>query len=369
MIEKRDLFEARQNGYRNFRIPCLVVTKKNVVLAATEARPGNGGDYEQIDILMRRSTDGGKTFAPAVKIVDHSDYGDGPINNFVMISDQESGRVMAVFCHNYARVFMMHSDDDGVSFCKPVEMTSVFDRFHDEYPWRVCATGPGHGLQLRTGRMIIPVWLSDGSGSDQGGHLAHRPSVISLIYSDDHGDTWQRGPIVCRHGNVINGVTVVNPSETITVELSDGSVMINIRSESALHRRLVAISPDGISTWRIRGFDTALQDPVCMASILRYSWPAGDQPGRLLFANPDPINQTETPCFDRERLTVKMSLDDGDTWPISKVLEESYAGYSDLALLPDGTVLCFYECGCIDHKYDSRSLRLARFDIHFIQER
>jgi sialidase-1 len=369
MIEKQDLFEARQDGYWNYRIPCIAVTKRNVVLVATEARPGNGGDYDFIDVLMRRSTDGGKTFAPAVKLVDHITYGNGPVNNFVMIPDQMTGRVIALFCHDYARVFTMHSDDDGASFSKPVEITTVFECFRAEYPWQVCATGPGHGLQLRNGRMIIPVWLSDAGGSGQGAHRAHRPSIVTLIYSDDHGDSWQRGSIVCRHDDVANGGTIVNPSETIAVELSDGSVMFNIRSESTIHRRLVAISPDGVSGWQIRGFDDALQDPVCMASILHHEWATGDHSGRILFANPDPLNLTPAPCVDRRRLTVKMSLDDGTTWPLNKVLEEGPAGYSDLACLPDGTVLCFYECGALTHMCDTRFLRLARFDKKFIQER
>lgn len=82
-----------------------------------------------------------------------------------MIPDSDSGRVVAVFCHDYARVFTMHTDDDCLGWSQPVEITEVFGQFHSEYPWRVCATGPGHGTQLHNGRMIVPVWLSDGSGS------------------------------------------------------------------------------------------------------------------------------------------------------------------------------------------------------------
>ncbi len=366
MIEQQDLFEARKNGYWNYRIPCVVVTKRNVVLVTTEARPGHGGDYDAIDVLMRRSVDGGQTFFDAVKLIDHTTYGAGPAGNFVMVPDQKTGRLVVVFCHDYSRVFTMHSDDDGGSFSTPVEMTPVFERFREEYPWQVCATGPGHGLQLRNGRMIIPVWLSDAGGTGQGKHRAHRPSVVTLIYSDDHGGTWQRGPIICRHEEAVNGGPVVNPSETVAVELADGRVMFNIRSESAIHRRLVAVSPDGVSDWRLSGFDEALQEPVCMGSIVRHAWPASGQPGRILFANPDPINQSTNPCFDRKRLTLKLSQDEGQTWPVVKVLEEDFAGYSDLACLQDGTVLCFYECGCVDHMCDPRSLRLARFDKEFI---
>jgi sialidase-1 len=368
-IETQNLFEARQNGYWIYRIPGLAVTKNNVVLATTEARPGVGGDYDFNDVLMRRSTDAGRSFGPVIKLVDHATYGDGPASNFVMIPDRESGRVAAVFCHDYARVFALHSDNDGASFSGPVEITPVVEQFRSDYPWRVCATGPGHGLQLRNGRMIVPVWLSDGSGSEMGKHRGHRPSIVASIHSDDHGKTWQRGDIVCRHGDVVDGVTLVNPSETVAVELKDGRVMFNMRSESKIHRRLVAASPDGSSNWSLRGFDDALLEPVCMASLLRLDWPAGDQSGRLVFANPDTLDQTmSTWALDRKRLAVKMSLDDGRTWPVSRVLEEGPAGYSDLARLADGTILCLYECGMFASMCDSRYLRLARFDDAFIKD-
>lgn len=368
MLDKQDLFAARQNGYWTCRIPGLAVTRNNVVLATAEARPGQGGDYDFNDILLRRSTDGGTTFGPIVKLVNHTTYGDGPASNFVMIPERDSGRIVALFCHDYARAFTMHSDDDGATWSSPVEITGVFERFRRDYPWRVCATGPGHGLQLRNGRMIVPVWLSDGSGTEMGKHRGHRPSLVTLVYSDDGGITWERGAIVCRHGEEVAGVTVVNPSETIAVELTDGRVMFNVRSESAIHRRLVMTSRDGVSQWCEPRWDSALLEPICMASLARFDWPTGGQPGRLLFANPDNLEQTMSQhAFDRKRLTVKLSTDDGATWLYSQVIEEGPSGYSDLVVRPDGTILCLYECGAGGHMYDTGCLRLARFGLEWIE--
>src|SRR5205085_9288086 len=114
------------------------------------------------------------------------------------------------------------------------EMTGTFEKFHPEYDWKVVATGPAHGIQRRGGRLIVRVWLSTGTG----GH-AHRPSVTAVIYSDDSGRTWQRGDIA-----VPNTEEWIFPNETVAVELADGRVMLNVRSQSHAHRRLVTVSPD-----------------------------------------------------------------------------------------------------------------------------
>ncbi|MFO7870351.1 MAG: sialidase family protein [Kiritimatiellia bacterium] len=373
MLHKQDLFEARTHGYKTFRIPGIAVTKNNVVLATCEARPGGGGDYDFNDILIRRSTDGGETFDPFVKQVDHTTYGPGPVSNFVMIPDWKTGRVHVVFCHDYERVFHMFSDDDGATFSDPVEITTTFELFREEYSWRVCATGPGHGLQLRDGRLLVPVWLSDSSANDFGpGHRGHRPSIVASVYSDDNGTTWRRGGIVCGNGDTVEGSTVVNPSETVAVELENGSVLFNMRSESMNNRRLVAVSPDGATDWQIRGFDPVVNEPVCMGSLIRHSWSGEGAPGQIVFANPDTLDKEmrrvidpelkrQSHC-DRKNLTVRVSEDECQSWVLSRVIEPGPAGYSDLAVLQDGTILCLYECDIVERIHDDRYLRLARFN-------
>jgi sialidase-1 len=370
-MEKQDLFIARAGGYHICRIPGLCVTPGGAVLATVEARRGRGGDYDDNDVLLRRSTDGGHTWAPARLLVPNAAYGPGPVSNFVMIADAGTRQTQVLFCHDYARVFAMQSDDDGESWSEPREVTAVFEACRGVYPWRVCATGPGHGTQLRSGRLIVPVWLSDGSGTEFGpGRRGHRPSVVTLVYSDDHGQTWRMGDIVCRHGDSVQGCAVMNPSETVMVEREDGSVLFNLRTESERHRRLTALSADGVTRWRDFRWDDALLEPICMGALTRLNWPAGAEPGRLLFANPDTLEKTgPRQSSPRKRVTVKLSEDGGRTWCASRLLEDGPSGYSDLAVLPDGAILCLYECGGIEHMYDTRAVTLARFGLSWIRQR
>src|SRR5690606_2417715 len=132
-------------------------------------------------------------------------------NNPVLIADRD-GTVHMLFCLEYERVFYQRSGDDGVTWSSPVEITACFDAFKKDYAWKVLATGPNHGIQLKNGRLVVPVWLSTGEGGN-----AHRPSVTATVFSDDGGRTWQAGEIAVPCTD-----TWINPNETVAVELVDG---------------------------------------------------------------------------------------------------------------------------------------------------
>lgn len=377
LLEKIDLFEAGKDGYALYRIPGIVVTTEGTVLAYCEARRTGKSDWDTIDIMLRRSTDGGRTWSERVKIADVpgpktknpvalaqklADPDDVTYNNPVAFVDR-NGAVHMLFCLEYSRCFYLRSDDDGRSWSKPVEITEAFQAFKSDYDWRVLATGPGHGIQLRSGRLLVPVWLSTGTG----GH-AHRPSVTATIYSDDHGRTWHRGEIA-----VPDTDEWIFPNETVAVELADGRVMLNVRSESKRHRRLVTVSPDGATDWSTPQFDDALLEPICMASILRYSARPQDDKNRILFANPHNLEradgkQVAGKSRDRRNLSIKLSYDEGQTWPVNKVLEPGRSAYSDLALLPDGTMLCYYERSGRDQSGNYKRLTVARFNLEWLTE-
>lgn len=346
-IEKHDLFIAEEGGYKIYHIPGIVVTAKGTVLAWCEARL-KGGDWDDISILLRRSSDDGRTWSEPKRIVDvpgpktknpvalrmkQIDPKDVTYNNPVLIADRD-GTVHMVFCLEYMRCFYQRSTDDGVSWSTPVEITQTFEKFRAAYDWKVLATGPNHSIQVKTGRLVVPVWLSTGTGGN-----AHRPSVTATIYSDDQGKTWLVGDIA-----VPCTEEWINPNETVAVELNDGRVMLNVRSESKAHRRLITTSPDGATNWSAPKFDDALLEPICMGGIVRYDF--GGQNG-ILFSNPHNLDKekgTAEPgkSRDRKNVSVKFSRDEAQTWPVNKLIENGPSMYSDLAVTPSGTILCFY---------------------------
>ncbi len=371
-LEKQDLFTVGEDpNYNLYHIPGIVVTAKGSVLAWCEARKG-GGDWSDIRILLRRSTDDGKTwsapqsiaevegpkrknpFSTGLKGVDptHVTY-----NNPVLIAGRD-GTVHMLFCLEYERAFYQRSEDDGLTWSAPTEITASFEAFKRDYDWKVLATGPNHSIQLKSGRLVVPVWLSTGTGGN-----AHRPSVTATIVSDDDGKTWQAGEIA-----VPNTEEWINPNETVAVELKDGSVMLNVRSESKAHRRLVVTSPDGATNWSTPRFDEALLEPICMGGLVRYEH-GGES--LLLFSNPHNLEGGREgepePGKSRARknVSVKLSRDEGRTWAVNKLLEDGPSAYSDIAVTKSGTILCFYGAGS-KLSFAGSALRLARFNLEWL---
>ena len=373
-IDKADLFKAGE-GYKLYHIPGIVVTSKGTVLAWCEARK-KGGDWDDIHVLLRRSTDDGKTWSEPKSIADvpgpktknpfslrvgNVDPKDVTYNNPVLIADG-AGTIHMLFCLEYMRCFYQHSDDDGVSWSVPVEITSAFEGFRATYDWKVLATGPDHGIQLKNGRLVVPVWLSTGIGGN-----AHRPSVTATVFSDDQGKTWHAGEVA-----VPCTKEWINPNETVAIELADGSVMLNVRSESKANRRLVTISKDGATGWSTPKFDDALSEPICMGSIVRFSLAKDGGKNRILFSNPDNLTRAdgkEEPGKNRDRknVSVKLSYDEGQTWSVTKPVETGWSAYSDLAVTKSGTILCFYGRG-EKAGFAGDRLTVARFNLEWLTD-
>ena len=348
---RQELFRSGADGYAHYRIPGLIVTAKGSLLAYAEARKTLRGDWGTIDIVLRRSTDGGRTWSP-MKVIAQVDgpktknpvamaqnlasSEDVTYNNPVAIADRQSGVVHFLFCLEYMRAFYLRSDDDGQSFSPAREITSTFDQFKKDYDWKVLATGPGHGIQLRNGRLLVPVWLSLGTG----GH-AHRPSVTATIYSDDGGKTWHRSEIA-----VPNTTEFINPNETAAAQLTDGTVLLNVRTESKPNRRVLVTSRDGATGWAKPVFEDSLVEPICFGSMLSLS------KKRLLYIGPDSLSRQSGKAEpgtsrDRRNLTIHFSNNDGKSWQGKRVVEPGWSGYSDISA-SGKTIHVLFEMGVKD---------------------
>lgn len=354
--QQTDVFVSGKDGYHTYRIPSAIVTTKGTLLLFCEGRKASRSDTGDIDLLLKRSTDGGRTFRNQQIVWD-----DGPntCGNPCPVVDEDTGRIWLLMTHNPGNtgehdicagkgegtrtVWITHSDDDGESWARPVEMT----RDVKAPQWRWYATGPGVGIQLKhgqyKGRLVIPCDYTEMRDDTfvAGSHV---------IYSDDHGKTWQRG-----------GAVTDMTNECQVIERSDGSLLLNMRwwQSAKTQCRLTAISTDGGITWSKAMRDEALISPACQASLIRLN-PSGDEDRPIvLFSNPAHISQ-------RIMMTVRLSLDEGRTWPTAKVLWEGATAYSCLTGLKDGMVGCLYERGD-GHPYEK--ITFARLDLDWLMDR
>jgi sialidase-1 len=336
-LTETTVFTAGEGGYHTYRIPALIVTKGGTLLAMCEGRKTGRGDHGDLDLVQKRSTDGGKTWGPLELIYEEGGTAKVTIGNPCPIVDQATGVLWLPYTRDNDQVFMMSSSDDGKTWSKPREITA--DVKQKDWSWY--ATGPGNGIQLTrgkyAGRLVIPcdhrvggVAKDDKSNWDSAGR-SH------VIYSDDRGATWKLG-----------GAAGFGTNECAVVERTDGSLLLNSRSYRGKACRAISVSTDGGATWQPTQDEPALVESVCQASMIRG---AGDA---LLFCNP------ATPR-GRHHLTVRLSLDDGKTWPHSRLLCEGSSAYSSLALLPSGEIGVLYE------RDDYKTLTLARFSQDWIK--
>jgi sialidase-1 len=359
VFEQTNLFEVGQEGYLSYRIPCLVVTRGGALLAFTSARRA-ASDWADIDLMLRRSTDGGKTWEPRRIVTPAKKDGKATMDNPVAIVDRQSGAIHFLFQTDYARLYYQRSDDEGKTFSAPVEITSAVEGVRAKYRWTVMAPGPGHALQLQNGRLVVPVWYSNG-----GGH-AHRPSVVGVIYSDDYGKTWQAGELV--------PPMLLNASESAAVQLADGRVALFMRNEEPAYRHAVSFSADGATRWTTPVLHPELYTPISFATVVRLTGPdAADGKTRLLYVHPDSRAKREVISAwggrTRENETVRLSYDEGVTWPIAKSIEPERSGYADIAVGPDGMIYCLYERGFNpDKALNTRYLTLARFNLEWLTD-
>ncbi|WP_406111415.1 glycoside hydrolase [Streptomyces sp. NBC_01003] len=336
MTETSVPFRAGREGYASFRIPAAVATRSGVLLAFCEGRVGSREDYGNIDVVLKRSTDGGRTWDPLQVVAANGDDLAGNPAPVVL----DTGRVLIVHVRNAAgatetairrgevepedgrRVWVQHSDDEGLTWSAPREITAQAKNKN----WRWYATGPGHALQTQSGRVVVPANHSlPPAGGDTGTEGKYDGGHCLL--SDDRGRTWRLG-YVDDHPD-----GYVNVNETTAVELPDGRLYFNARNDSpAPGTRADATSEDGGESL-VKAFrpQAGLVGPVVEGSLLRL----GEV---LLFAGP------ADPGF-RALMSVRASEDEGVTWRVAHTVDGLPAAYSDLVRADTETVGLLYETG------------------------
>lgn len=347
-IQKVHLTEFETGGYPVYRIPGIVTSSSGAILCYFETRL-EASDWSTRNIGMRRSTDGGRTWSAIRELVQNEEA--TAVNNPVMIASR-SGRIHFLWQKDYRRSFYCYSDDDGLTFSAPTEITPVFEAYRSEYPWSLYALGPGHGIELKDGRLLVPVWICQGEGN------AHTPTVVSVIQSRDGGQNWERGEIVYATQEMIT------PNETTAVQLKNGSIMLNMRHGGKRLYRAVTVSQNGLSGYSVPRLDENLPDPMCCGSILKIS---GQDENNLLFLNCNFEAQPGIHPNNRNHLTLRYSLNEGKTWAFQKEIE-LLGGYADLAASPHGEwIYAFYEAGRVEGKWGVPShLTFARFPVSWI---
>ena len=359
-----EVYSAGEKGYSTFRIPSIIATARGTLLAFAEGRRDGAGDAGDIDLVLKRSEDGGVSWSP-LQVV--GDYGPNTFGNPCPVVDRTTGTIWLLTTQNRGTdrekdiiagtsqgdpstslragpstslragrsVSVLHSTDDGVTWSAPAEITDSVKRAD----WTWYATGPGVGIQTRTGRLMIPA---NHAVSGTAVHHSH------VVFSDDGGRRWQ-----------IGGSADAGTNESQVVELADGRLMLNMRNHppKAENFRMIATSDDLGATWSPAKADAALIEPPAQASLLRLTAAAAGGRNRLLFSNPASAR--------RERMTVRVSEDEGASWPTSRIVHQGPAAYSSLVVLRDRSVGLLFERG---DRSPYENITFVRFPIEWLTE-
>ena len=353
VLERTDVFVAGRDGVFEYRIPGLVTTNHGTLLAFCDGRMRKSGDPpNKINLVLKRSTDAGKTWSPLQTLAEN---GNGAVADSCGVVDRETGTVWifsvyapeGVGSYNAApglsgETFFykgIKSDDDGVTWSPPIDVTAMVKKPE----WSAGSTGVGRGIQTRSGRLIVPRYHA----AYHAGSTTPDSSVSYVSYSDDHGKTWKIGGDAQWPGGT---------NECQLAELADGTLLLNMRGVQG-NLRKVARSRDGGLSWTEIHEDASLIEPRCQGSLQGFTSTIAHDKNRLLFANPA--------STERKNLTVRLSYDEGRTWPVAKQLHAGPAAYSCLTILSDQTAACLFEAG---ERTAYEKISFVRFSVEWLTD-
>ncbi|MSU65753.1 MAG: exo-alpha-sialidase [Opitutus sp.] len=339
-----DVFVAGQGGVHTYRIPSMLITPSGAALVFCEARKEGIQDASPTDMVLRRSVDGGKSWLPTQTLV--PGRGTDALMNPVAVIDRANGTILLMCCNTnrgergeHRRHLLLTSRDDGQTWSAAADIGKQIANYDDTF-----VPGPGCGIQTRSGRLVVPGYTSPPKmegDSEKGLHSR-------VVYSDDGGKSWRMGRALPEDTN-----------ESQVVELADGRLMLNMRQAEGQSCRAVAFSANGGETWGPVTFDRALNEAPCQASILRASAAGPDGRSLIVFANPDNVG-ARYGLEERSKMTVRVSYDEGRTWPVKKLIHAGPSSYSGLAQFPNGDVALVFEGG---EKHRREWIRFVRLPL------
>ena len=348
------VFKGGKEGHAIYRIPAIIGLPGGQLLAFAEGRVNGSDDFGDVNLVMKRSLDGGLTWSGLQTLMDYDTLQAGnPAPVVDLFDPQHPQGVVYLFYntgnnHEYdirmnrgvREVWMMKSFDLGKTWEGPENITlkvhkpnnpSFNPKYKNPEDWRHYANTPGHAFQFKKGkykgRIFVAANHSVGDPQeDFAEYQAHG------FFTDDHGKSFK----------LSESVEIPGSNESIAAELSDDRMIMSIRNQKGdIRQRILAYSSDGGQSWEEVGFDEDLPDPVCQGSILDL----GERDGKTILAHSNNANETE-----RDQLTVKISFDGGKNWeltiPIDYAGDESklpWTAYSDLVKLNDTTLGILYE--------------------------
>lgn len=352
--KKVSVFISGTEGYKSFRIPAIIKTFNNDLLAFCEGRVNSSGDFGDIDIVMKRSTDHGKTWTSISKVVnydllqagnpapviDNTDpaYPNGRIFLFYNTGNNHEGEIRKG--KGVREVWYKTSIDNGFTWSEGVNITTqthrpnypqVSSTYNFKEDWRSYANTPGHGLQILEGiyRGRIFIAANHSSGAPLPNFMDYNAHAY---YSDDHGKSFK----------LSETVNVPGSNESTAAEISNNRVMLNARNQSGhIKARLAVIGSNGGANWDTSYFDNQLPDPVCEGSILNIG--TKNKKNILAFSN-------AADTLRRDNLTMRISFDEGKTWPKRIPIDKSsvegakdFTAYSDLVKMNNNQIGVLYE--------------------------
>ncbi len=378
LFETVQVFPNAPGNKPNYRIPAILQAPNGDLLIFAEERNDGIGDIGNHDIVLKRSSDHGKTWSAEQVILDD---GDSVSTDLTVGLDRTTKKLWLFFLRDKKQYHYLTSTDSGATWTGPVSIhrqvtkpewdqlvSTKTDQDADPSSggrgaqwakgWaQRYGCGPGHAMtQLKSGRLLVPARHREDIGKGRLRSFAHG------FFSDDHGATWKLG------GNI-----GLHTSECQFVELADGMVRVMSRNESGEDspdnlRHLTAVSGDGGETWSGLRRAEELITPRCHGPIERLTLAGRHDKNRLLFSSPaSPFRQKEHP-YGRYNLTLRLSYDEGETWTAGKTIWPHPASYSDITILDDLTIGYVYERGDKGSTHYWDELHFARFNLEWLTD-